>query len=75
MLMVSLIGAGAASCGDRGAYQKGREQYKSTRVADAKGAKVKQWLHDFLSHLWVDFKEAADGADGRAECGKRRSSW
>ena len=32
---------------------------------------MKQWLHDFLSHPWVDCKEAADGADGRAECGKR----
>ena len=29
---------------------------------------MKQWLHDFLSHPWVDCKEAADGADGRAEC-------
>ena len=36
---------------------------------------MKQWLHDFLSHPWVDCKEAADGADGRAECGKRRTSW
>ena len=45
---------------------------KSTsRVTDAKGAKVKQWLHDFLSHPWVDCKEAANGADGCAECGKR----
>ena len=34
---------------------------------------MKQWLHDFLSHPWVDCKEAADGADGRAECGKRRT--
>ena len=32
---------------------------------------MKQWLHDFLSHPWVDCKEAANGADGRAECGKR----
>ena len=51
------------------------ENSKSTRVTDAKGAKVKQWLHDFLSHPWVDCKEAADGADGRAECGKRGTSW
>jgi hypothetical protein len=36
---------------------------------------VKQLLHDFLSHPWVDCKEAADGADGRAECGKRGTSW
>ena len=36
---------------------------------------MKQWLHDFLSHPWVDCKEAADGADRRAECGKRRTSW
>ena len=36
---------------------------------------MKQWLHDFLSHPWVDCKEAADGADGRAECGKRGTSW
>ena len=36
---------------------------------------MKQWLHDFLSHPWVDCKEAADGADGRAQCGKRRTSW
>ena len=36
---------------------------------------MKQLLHDFLSHPWVDCKEAADGADGRAECGKRRTSW
>ena len=50
---------------------KGAENSKSTRVTDAKGAKVKQLLHDFLSHPWVDCKEAADGADGRAECGKR----
>ena len=50
---------------------KGVENSKSTRVTDAKGAKVKQLLHDFLSHPWVDCKEAADGADGRAECGKR----
>ena len=54
---------------------KGVENSKSTRVTDAKGAKVKQWLHDFLSHPWVDCKEAADGADGRAECGKRGTSW
>ena len=32
---------------------------------------MKQLLHDFLSHPWVVCKEAADGADGRAECGKR----
>ena len=49
---------------------KGVENSKSTRVTDAKGAKVKQLLHDFLSHPWVDCEEAADGADGRAECGK-----
>jgi hypothetical protein len=55
---------------------KGAENSKSTRVTDAKGAKVlKQWPHDFLSHPWVDCKEAADGADGRAECGKRGTSW
>ena len=36
---------------------------------------MKQLLHDFLSHPWVDCKEAADGADGRAECGKRGTSW
>ena len=36
---------------------------------------MKQWLHGFLSRPWVDCKEAADGADGRAECGKRRTSW
>ena len=54
---------------------KGVENSKSTRVTDAKGAKVKQWLHDFLSHPWVDCKESADGADGRAECGKRGTSW
>ena len=48
---------------------KGVENSKSTRVTDAKGAKVKQLLHDFLSHPWVVCKEAADGADGRAECG------
>ena len=54
---------------------KGVENSKSTRVTDANGAKLKQWLHDFLSHPWVDCKEAADGADGRAECGKRRTSW
>ena len=36
---------------------------------------MKQLLPCFLSHLWVDCKEAADGADGRAECGKRRTSW
>ena len=36
---------------------------------------MKQWLHDFLRHPWVDCKEAADGADGRAECGKRGTSW
>ena len=40
-----------------------------------KGAKLKQWLHDFFGHPWVVCKEAADGADGRAECGKRRTSW
>jgi hypothetical protein len=32
-------------------------------VTDAKGAKMKQLLHDFLSHPWVVCKEAADGAD------------
>ena len=53
---------------------RGVENSKSTRVADAKGAKVKQLLHDFLSHPWVVCKEAADGADGRAECGKRGTS-
>ena len=36
---------------------------------------MKQLLHDFLSHPWVDCKEAADGADGRAECGIPRTSW
>ena len=36
---------------------------------------MKQWLHDFFGHPWVVCKEAADGADGRAECGKRRTSW
>ena len=36
---------------------------------------MKQLLPCFLSHLWVDCKEAADGADGRAECGKRGTSW
>ena len=36
---------------------------------------MKQLLHDFLSHPWVVCKEPADGADGRAECGKRRTSW
>ena len=51
------------------------ENSKSTRVTDAKGAKLKQWLHDFFGHPWVVCKEAADGADGRAECGKRRISW
>ena len=53
--MVSLIGAGAASCGDRGAYIKGAENSKSTRVTDAKGAKVKQWLHVISSaiHGWI----------------------
>ena len=54
---------------------KGVENSKSTRVTDAKGAKVKQLLHDFLSHPWVVCKEAADGADGRAECGIPRTSW
>ena len=54
---------------------RGVENSKSTRVNDAKGAKLKQWLHDFLSHPWVDCKEAADGADGRAECGIPRTSW
>ena len=29
------------------------ENSKSTRVTDAEGAKVKQWLHDFLSYPWV----------------------
>ena len=28
---------------------------------------MKQWLHDFFGHPWVDCKEAADGADGRAD--------
>ena len=36
---------------------------------------MKQLLPCFLSHPWVDCKEAADGADGRAECGKRGTSW
>ena len=36
---------------------------------------MKQWLHDFFAHPWVVCKEAADGADGRAECGKRGTSW
>ena len=36
---------------------------------------MKQLLHDFLSHPWVVCKEAADGADGRAECGIPRTSW
>ena len=54
---------------------KGAENSKSTRVTDAKGAKLKQWLHDFFAHPWVVCKEAADCADGRAECGKRRTSW
>ena len=34
-----------------------------------------QWLHDFFGHPWVDCKEAADGADDLAECGKRGTSW
>ena len=54
---------------------RGVENSKSTRVTDAKGAKLKQWLHDFFGHPWVVCKEAADGADGRTECGKRRTSW
>ena len=54
---------------------RGIENSKSTRVTDAKGAKLKQWFHDFVAHPWVVCKEAADGADGRAECGKRRISY
>ena len=49
--MVSLTAADAASCGDLGAYQRAREQQDH-----AKGAKVKQWLHDFLSHPWLAAK-------------------
>jgi hypothetical protein len=57
---------------------RGAENSKSTRVTDAKGAKLKQWLHDFLSHPWVVSGlqgGCRDGADGRAECGKPRTSW
>ena len=50
---------------------KGAENSKSTRVTDAKGAKLKQWLHDFFGRPWVVCKEAADGADGR--CGMRKT--
>ena len=42
-------------------------------MTDAKGAKLKQWLHDFFGHPWVVCKEAADGADGRAPCGMRKT--
>jgi hypothetical protein len=49
--MVSLTAADAASCGDLGAYRRAREQQDH-----AKGAKVKQWLHDFLSHPWLAAK-------------------
>ena len=49
--MVSLTAADAASCGDLGAYQRAREQQDH-----AKGAKVKQWLHAFLSHPWLAAK-------------------
>ena len=52
---------------------RGAENSKSTRVTDAKGAKLKQWLHDFFAHPWVVCKEAADGADGRAPCGMRKT--
>ena len=34
---------------------------------------MKQWLHDFLSHPWVDCKEAADGADAQPPTGGRGS--
>jgi len=73
-LMVSLIGAGATSCGDRGAYSciKRVKNSKSTRVTDAKRAKVKQWLHDFLSHPWVDCKEPAHLATAPTAGGRAR---
>ena len=62
-LMVSLTAADAASCGDRGAYQRALEQQ-----VHSKGAQVKQWLHDFLSHPWLAAK-----AGGRRPCGMRKT--
>ena len=55
---------------------KGVENSKSTRVTDAKGAKVKQLLLCFIIssaiHGWSARRlPTPDGADGRAECGKR----
>ena len=48
---------------------------RSFRVADWKGATWKLLLHCLFSHSWAPPKEAAEGADGRAECGKPGISW
>ena len=51
------------------------ESSRSSRVADWKGATWKLILHGLFSHSWAPPKEAAEGADGRAECGKPGTSW
>ena len=50
---------------------KGAENSKSTRVTDVKGAKVKQWLHDFLSHPWVELQGGCRRR--RRPCGMRKT--
>ena len=50
------------------------ESSRSSRVADCKGAIWKLLVHGLFSHSWAPPKEAAEGADGRAECGKPRIS-
>ena len=47
---------------------------RSFRVADCKGATWKLLLHSLFSHSWAPPKEAAEGADGRAECAENEGS-
>ena len=51
------------------------ESSSFSRVADWKGATWKLILHGLFSHSWAPPKKAAEGADGRAECGKPGISW
>ena len=46
----------------------------AVRLEWPKGAIWKLLVHGLFSHSWAPPKEAAEGADGRAECGKRGTS-
>ena len=63
-----LMGAGA---GRRAALKErlhGTESSRFSSVTFANRATWKLPLHGFVGHPWPTSSEAADGADGRAEC-------